>query len=151
MTLVFRVLEQNSDQLSWVRTMSKLALLLGTTLLLFQLTALSLAKNGNEPIDSNPPYPGDSRIVFEWEYSCSDGQGCSFTCPGSSGGSRVTKLQIFLGSVPIGNDQRTAAIFYNFSTPYFPRGNGFSISTGIGVLSCQVNGMKLEYSGPPRS
>ena len=33
----------------------------------------------------------------------------------------------------------------------FPRGNGFSISTGIGVLGCQVNGMKLEYSGPPRS
>ena len=61
--------------------MSKLAVLLGTTLVLFQLTALSFAKNGDELADSNPPYPGDSQIVFEWEYSCSDGQGCSFTCP----------------------------------------------------------------------
>jgi hypothetical protein len=131
--------------------MSKITVLLGTAFVLFQLNGLSLAKDGDESPDLNPPYPGDSQIVFEWEYSCSDAQACSFTCPGASGGSRVTKLQIFLGSVPIGNNQRTAAIFYNFSTPYFPRGNGFSISTGIGVLSCQVNGMKMEYSGPPRS
>ena len=132
--------------------MSKFAVLFGTALLVFQLMSLSLASAEPPPGGvTNPPYPGDSQIVFEWEYSCSGGQACSFTCPGSSGGSRVTKLQIYLGSVPIGSNQRTAAIFYDFSTEYFARGNGFSISTGIGVLGCQVNGMKLEYSGPPRS
>ena len=99
----------------------------------------------------NPPYPGDSNITFEWNYTCPTGQACSFTCPGSSGASRVTKLQLYLGSIPIGKDQRSTAIFYNFSTQLFPHSNGFSISTGIGVLSCQVNGMRLDYSGPPRS
>jgi len=99
---------------------------------------------------SNPPYPGDSQITFEWNYTCPKGQACTFTCPGSSGGSRVTKLDLYLGSIPIGNNQRSTAIFYNFSTEYFPHSNGFSISTGIGVLSCQVNGLRLDYSGPPR-
>ena len=114
--------------------MSKFAVLFGTALLVFQLMSLSLASAEPPPGGvTNPPYPGDSQIVFEWEYSCSGGQACSFTCPGSSGGSRVTKLQIYLGSVPIGSNQRTAAIFYDFSTEYFARGNGFSISTGIGV------------------
>jgi len=31
------------------------------------------------------------------------------------------------------------------------RGNGFSIDTGLGTLACQVNGMMLLYSGPPKS
>jgi len=30
-----------------------------------------------------------------------------------------------------------------------PRGNGFVINTGLSTLACQVNGMTLEYSGPP--
>ena len=30
------------------------------------------------------------------------------------------------------------------------RANGFSISTGLNTLSCQVNGLTLDYSGPPR-
>ena len=115
------------------------------------LPTYALAQGPSVPPDpSNPPYPGDSQITFEWNYTCPTGQACTFTCPGSSGGSRVTKLELYLGSIPIGNNQRTAAIFYNFSTQYFPRGNGFSISTGIGVLSCQVSGMRLDYSGPPK-
>src|SRR6185312_13303086 len=126
--------------------MSKFAVLFGAALLVGQLTSLSWAQKSAEPPGgvTNPPYPGDSQIVFEWEYSCSGGQACSFTCPGSSGGSRVTKLELYLGSIPIAKDQRSPAIFYNFSTEYFPRANGFSISTGIGVLACQVNGMRLD-------
>ena len=31
----------------------------------------------------------------------------------------------------------------------FQHGNGFSISTGLSMLSCQVNGLTLDYSGPP--
>lgn len=39
----------------------------------------------------------------------------------------------------------------NFLTPPQPRGpfppaNGFSITTGISTLSCQMNGMDLNYS-----
>ena len=132
--------------------MSKFAPVFGTTLLLCQLTNASWAQKNIEPLEGphNPPYPGDSQITFEWQYSCPGGQACSFTCPGSAGGSKVTRLVLYLGSIPVGKDQRTAAIFYDFATQFFPRGNGFSISTGIGVLSCQVNGMKLEYSGPPK-
>jgi hypothetical protein len=132
--------------------MSKFALFFGATLVVCQLTNSSWAQKNANPQEGppNPPFPGDSQITFEWNYSCPTGQACTFTCPGSSGGSRVTKLELYLGSIPIGNNQRTAAIFYNFSTQYFPRGNGFSISTGIGVLSCQVNGMTLDYSGPPK-
>ena len=133
------------------RLFSKLALLFGTALVGSQLTGSSWAQKSVDPQQQfNPPYPGDSQITFEWEYSCPGGQACSFTCPGSSGASRVTKLTIYLGSVPLGRDQRNPAIFYNFSTANFPHSNGFSISTGIGVLSCQVNGMKLDYSGPSR-
>ena len=131
--------------------MSKFAQFFGIVIFACQLTNSSWAQKNTETPKgpSQPPYPGDSQITFEWDYSCAGGQACTFSCPGSAGGSRVTKLQLYLGSIPIGNNQRTAAIFYNFSTEYFPRGNGFSISTGIGVLSCQVNGMTLDYSGPP--
>jgi hypothetical protein len=107
-------------------------------------------KKVETPEVENPPYPGDSQITFEWNYSCPSGQPCSFTCPGGTGGSKVTKLAIYLGSIPIGGNQRAAAIFYNFSTQYFPNNNGFTLSTGIGVLGCQVNGMRLNYSGPPK-
>ena len=107
-------------------------------------------KKVETPGVENPPYPGDSQITFEWNYSCTPGQPCSFTCPGGTGGSKVTKLDIYLGSIPIASNQRAAAIFYNFSTQYFPNNNGFTLSTGIGVLGCQVNGMKLDYSGPPK-
>src|SRR5262249_5105153 len=101
--------------------MSKFALFLGA-LFVCQLTNSSWAQKTVEPSQNslNPPYPGDSQITFEWNYTCSAGQACSFTCPGSSGGSKVKKLDLYLGSVPIGNNQRTAAIFYTFSTQYFP-------------------------------
>jgi hypothetical protein len=131
--------------------MRKSALLFGSVLLVCQLTNSSLAQKGVVPPEpANPPYPGDSQITFQWNYTCPEGQACSFTCPGASGGSRVKRLDLYLGSILGGNNQRSAAIFYDFSTEYFPRNNGFTISTGIGVLSCQVNGMRLDYSGPPK-
>jgi hypothetical protein len=45
--------------------------------------------------------------------------------------------------------ERAAAIFYDFSSREFPHSAGFAISTGINSLSCQVNGLILKYSGPP--
>jgi hypothetical protein len=56
-----------------------------------------------------------------------------------------------LGTLPLNGVQqeRAAAIFYDFSSREFPHSAGFAISTGINSLSCQVNGLILKYSGPP--
>jgi hypothetical protein len=95
--------------------------------------------------------PGASDVTFEWQYSCPSGKACSFTCPGSGGASNVTKLTLQLGSIPLGGNQRAFGVFYKFSTVQIPRANGFSLTTGISTLSCQVNGMDLDYSGPRKS
>ena len=95
-----------------------------------------------------PPYLGASEVAFEWQYSCNNGKACSFSCPGSGGASSVTKLTLQLGSIPLGGDQKAFGVFYKFSTLQIPRANGFSLTTGISTLSCQVVGMDLDYSGP---
>ena len=92
-----------------------------------------------------------SQVAFEWQYSCTSGKACSFSCPGSGGASSVTKLTLQLGSIPLGGNQRAFGVFYKFSTMQIPRANGFSLTTGISTLSCQVNGMDLDYSGPRKS
>jgi hypothetical protein len=94
---------------------------------------------------------GASEVAFEWQYSCTSGKACSFTCPGSGGASNVTKLTLQLGSIPLGSNQRAFGVFYKFSTAQIPRANGFSLTTGISTLSCQVNGMDLDYSGPRKA
>jgi hypothetical protein len=99
--------------------------------------------------EGGSPYPDASEIAFEWQYSCPNGKGCSFNCPGSGGASNVTKLTIHLGTIPLGGNQRAFGTFYEFSTMQIPRANGFNITTGISTLSCQVNGMHLDYSGRP--
>ena len=99
---------------------------------------------------AGPPYPGASQITFQWDYTCPSGQNCSFTCMGTGGASHVTKLAIYLGTIPVGSNQNVPAVLYDFSTREIPRANGFSVSTGINTLSCQVNGLTLDYSGPPR-
>src|SRR5215470_16013425 len=133
------------------------------------------AQNKDEPPTGGPPYPGGSEITFQWNYSCPSGQNCSFTCAapsrasgagaasgtgglsgaggvggasGASGASHTTKLAIYLGSIPVG-DQKAQALLYEFSTREIPRGNGFIISAGLSTTSCQVNGLTLDYSGPP--
>ena len=68
----------------------------------------------------------------------------------TGGASHVTKLAIYLGTIPVGSNQKVPAVVYEFSTREIPRANGFSVSTGIDTLSCQVNGLTLDYSGPPR-
>jgi hypothetical protein len=125
------------------------ALILGSTLLA-TMNALWAARDAGAAGKSNLPYPRDSQITFQWNYSCPNSRGCSFVCPGKGGADHVTKLDIYLGTIPVG-DQRTPAIFYNFSTYEIPRGNGFTLNTGLGTISCQVNGMSLDYSGPPDS
>lgn len=108
------------------------------------------AQDGKRSEDG-APYLGASEVAFEWQYSCTDGKACSFSCPGSGGASNVTALTLQLGTIPLGGNQRAFGVFYKFSTVQIPRANGFSLTTGISTLSCQVNGMDLDYSGPRKS
>ena len=113
------------------------------------LMASASAQDGKRAEDGAPL--GASEVAFEWQYSCTGGKACSFTCPGSGGASNVTALTLQLGTIPLSGNQRAFGIFYKFSTVQIPRANGFSLTTGISTLSCQVNGMDLDYSGPRKS
>ena len=130
------------------------ALILGT--LLFATVSSSWAQDAGVVTAGkpNPLYPDESQITFQWSYTCPENKPCTFVCRGAGGGGgsdHVTRLDIYLGTLPLNGVQqeRAAAIFYDFSSREFPHSAGFAISTGINSLSCQVNGMILKYSGPP--
>jgi hypothetical protein len=118
-----------------------------------------MAYNGPSEIDANLLMPlkvesGDeAQITFQWNYACRENRPCTFVCRGAGGGGsdHVTRLDIYLGTLPLNGVQqeRAAAIFYDFSSREFPHSSGFAISTGINSLSCQVNGMILNHSGQP--
>jgi hypothetical protein len=122
---------------------------LGIIVLLLALAPVLHAQDEKGP-KADPSYPSGSEIAFEWQYSCPTGKGCSFSCPGSGGASSVTKLAMHLGTIPLRGTDRAFGLFYEFSTLQIPRANGFSLTTGISTLSCQVSGMNLDYSGPPK-
>ena len=127
------------------------AFVLGLILLVGGPLVQSLSAQDAKRSGDAPPQLGASEIAFEWQYSCNNGKACSFNCPGSGSASSVTKLVIHLGTIPLSGTQRAFGIFYEFSTVQIPRANGFSLTTGISTLSCQVSGMSLDYSGPPKS
>ena len=127
------------------------ALVLGWVLLAGGPFVQSLSAQDGRRSEDNATYLGASEVAFEWQYSCTGGKACSFSCPGSGGASNVTKLTLQLGSIPLSGNQRAFGIFYKFSTVQIPRANGFSLTTGISTLSCQVNGMELDYSGRRKS
>ena len=107
----------------------------------------SWAQDKTEPLRTGPPFPF-SKTTFQWDYSCPGGKVCSFICPGG-GASHVIKLRMYLGTIPVGS-QDAPAVIYDFSTIEIPHARGFSVSVGLGTLSCQVNGMTSDYSGPPK-
>ena len=127
------------------------ALVLSWVLLVGGPLMQSASAQDGKRSEDGAPYLGASEVAFEWQYSCSSGKACSFTCPGSGGASNVTALTLQLGTIPLSGNQRAFGIFYKFSTVQIPRANGFSLTTGISTLSCQVNGMDLDYSGPRKS
>jgi len=111
--------------------------------------AVPLRAQDAKRVDAGAPYPDGSEVAFEWQYSCTSARACSFNCSGSDGASSVTKLSIRLMTIPFGT-KSAAGIFYEYPTVEVPRANGFNITTGISSLACQVNGMKLDYSGSPK-
>lgn len=117
------------------------------TVSLFGLAAASCFETqAGEPATSGGQRADAS---YEWIYSCPSSR-CAFTCPGAGLATHVTKLTIRLHQLEVGND-KALALVYDYSTMEVPDGNGFSINTGLGTLSCQVSGMKLDYFGPPTS
>jgi hypothetical protein len=94
--------------------------------------------------------PAAYSVAFEWNYSCPDNKGCAFKCRGAGEATHATKLTIYFGKLRMSESENAFALFYEFSTVEVPRGNGFAINTGLNTLSCQVNGMNLDYSGPPK-
>jgi hypothetical protein len=132
--------------------LAKLALICATLLSTGQFARLAWAEDIlPEAVPSRPNliYPEGSEITFQWIYHCPNGGHCVFSCGPSS--VNVTDLTIYLGSAPIGDNQKALAIFYFYSTPTILRNNGFRISTGpTASFYCDVNGMILDYSGPPK-
>jgi len=134
------------------------ALLLGTLLFAGPFLSMSCvqdswaqnssAQNKTEPTQAGPPFPF-TKTTFRWDYSCPAGIACSFVCPGGES-SHVIKLSLYLGTVSFDSSENAPAMFYEFVTREFPHASGFSISARLNNLSCQVNGMTLDYSGPSK-
>ena len=122
------------------------ALFLGTLLFAGPLSSMSWAQNKTEPTQTGPPFPF-TKTTFQWDYSCPGATACSFVCPGGEV-LHVIKLSLYLGTVLFDSSQNAPAVFYEFKTREYPYASGFSISPGLTTLSCQVNGMTLDYSGP---
>src|ERR1700674_489845 len=81
------------------------AVVLGGVLLVGGPLVESLRAQDGKRSEGGPPYPGASEIAFEWQYSCTNGKGCSFNCPGSGSAANVTKLTIHLGSIPLSGNE----------------------------------------------
>ena len=128
--------------------MSKLSILFAITLFVCPITSVLWAQETAAlpgPNSEHPPYPDRALIKFQWNYSCPNHKGCSFTCPGGSGANYVTKLDVYLGGVF--SEADGPALFYSFATDFVSSGTGFSVSKGE-PLHCHVVGMRLDYSGP---
>jgi hypothetical protein len=119
------------------------------TLLFVLFSSMSWAQDKTQPRAPVPPVLAGAEIASQLNYSCPSNTACSFICPGGVGGGadHVTKLIIYLGTMSLGNNQNAPALFYDFSTRERPNSSGFSISAGLSTLSCQVNGLKLDYVG----
>jgi hypothetical protein len=125
--------------------------IIGTLLSASPFLSASWAQDKAEPPTPVPPFMAGAEITSQLNYSCPSNTACSFICPVGVGGGadHVTKLTIYLGTMPLGNDQNAPALFYDFSTRERPNSSGFSVSAGLSALSCQVNGLRLDYVGRP--
>ncbi len=108
----------------------------------------SWAQNKTEPSQTAPPFPF-TKTIFRWDYSCPVNIACTVVCPGGEV-NHVIKLSLYLGTVLFDSSQNAPAVFYELNTREYPHASGFSINPGLATLSCQVNGMTLDYSGPPK-
>ena len=105
------------------------------------------------PEPPNQAFPSTFKPSFQWNYVCpreNAAAGCSLSCPPNAAIGSVMAAQIWLGTNDLGNAS-IPAIYYYFA--YFNGreklvGAGFAHSTRN--LSCQVVGLNVSYSGPPK-
>lgn len=145
------MLEQRLSSSSMRKASTSCLALFLSWVLLGGLLSTSVSAQDTKRSEDGVALLGASEVAFEWQYSCAAGKACSFNCPGSGGASNVKALTLQLGTIPLSGNQRAFGIFYKFSTMQIPRANGFSLTTGISTLSCQVSGMDLDYAGPRKS
>jgi hypothetical protein len=127
------------------------AVCFGMLLFVCPFLSPSWAQNKTEPTDTGPRRP--QTLPFQWDYSCPGavGKDCSFLCTGEGGRTvHVIRLRINLEAITVEGSQKAPAVFYDFATMEIPQASGFVISAGLGTLACQVSGMRLDYSGPPK-
>jgi hypothetical protein len=99
------------------------------------------------PVPPNFAFPMGAEITYQWNYTCRTSKPCGFSCGSVN---NVKALTLYLGTIPVGNTQKTSVIFYFYSTTTIPRNDGFQITGGpASTLSCNITGMTLDYSGPP--
>ncbi len=134
----------------WSATMSKPTTMCAILLIASGIARLAWALDGanvESPVPPNFRFPAGAEITFQWNYTCRDGKPCTFSCGTAD---RVKALTMYLGTIPVGSNQRNSVIFYFYSTATIPYSDGFRISGGpASNLSCDVSGMTLDYSGPP--
>jgi hypothetical protein len=130
------------------RSIMSISAIRGTTLLMtIGLVSAAWAQDTASPVPSNFSFPAGSEITYQWNYTCRSSKPCSFSCGATN---NVIALTLFLGSIPVGGSRSNSVIFYFYSTATVPHNDGFRISGGpASTLSCNVNGMTLDYSGPP--
>jgi hypothetical protein len=111
-------------------------------------SAWSQAKSdAPSPVPASFTFPPGVEVTFQWNYTCRTGKPCAFTCGATN---NVKTLTLYMGTIPVGNNQRNPIIFYFYSTATVPQNDGFQISGGpASTLSCNVSGMTLDYSGAP--
>jgi hypothetical protein len=128
-----------SSKEAWMsRTLS-----LGTLVFAFLSLNVCWAQNKAD----EPAFPF-TKTIFRWDYSCPSGTSCSFACPGQAGSTdHLIKLRLTLEAISIDGGQAVPAIFYEFTTKEYPHASGFSIGSGLTILSCRVLGMGLDFSG----
>jgi hypothetical protein len=129
--------------------MSKSATMCAILLMASGLARFAWAQEGavESPVQPNFRFPAGAEITFQWNYTCRGGKPCAFSCGTAD---RVKALTIYLGTIPVGSYERNSVIFYFYSTETIPYSDGFRINGGpASTLSCDVSGMKLDYSGPP--
>jgi hypothetical protein len=104
------------------------------------------------PEPPNQPFPSTFKPSFQWSYICprESAAGCSLACVPNAAISSVVATQIWLGTNDLGNASMPAIFYYFIYYTGKERlaGTGFVHSTRN--LSCQVVGMKVSYSGPPK-
>jgi hypothetical protein len=98
-------------------------------------------------VPPNFAFPNGAEITYQWNYTCRTSKPCAFSCGATNS---VKALTMYLGTMPVGRNEKNTVIFYFYSTATIPYNDGFQITGGpASNVSCNTSGMTLDYSGPP--